>query len=194
MMPKPRLKSATMIGGASPEHKRAASDFYPTPTECTVAMMNVFGNMMAGPVWEPACGDGAISKVLIQRNHEVHSTDLRTDSGYGIGGIDALTHTPEMHIRSVITNPPFNRAVEFIWRLRSMRVPFALLLKSTFWHAKSRADLFDSTGPQAVCPMLWRPHFAPDRGKSPTMEFSWTVWGADPTPVCWYVLLERPTL
>ena len=188
-----RLKSATMIGGASPEHKRAASDFYPTPPECTMAMMNVFGNMMAGPVWEPACGDGAISKVLIQRNHEVHSTDLRTDSGYGIGGIDALTHTPEMHIGSVITNPPFNLAVEFIWRLRAMRVPFALLLKSTFWHAMSRADLFDSTGPQAVCPMLWRPNFAPDRGNSPTMDVCWTVWGADPTPVCRYVLLERPT-
>jgi len=49
MMPKPRLKSATMIGGASPEHKRHASDFYATPPECTVALMEAFGHMLVGP-------------------------------------------------------------------------------------------------------------------------------------------------
>lgn len=183
------MKSSTMIGGASPAHKRHASDFYATPPECTVALMDAFGHMLVGPIWEPACGDGAISKVL---GADVYSTDLRPDSGYGIGGIDALSHVPPMPVGSVITNPPFTLAVEFIQRLWPMRVPFALLLKSTFWHAKGRAGLFEHSAPYAVCPMLWRPNFAPDRGNSPTMDVCWTVWGATPADVCQYIQLHKP--
>jgi hypothetical protein len=74
----------------------------------------------------------------------------------------------------------------------AMHVPFALLLKDTFWHAKNRHALFLETGPAAVMPMLWRPNMAPDRGKSPTMEFCWTVWDASPAPQCHYTPLERP--
>jgi len=191
-MPKPRLKSATMIGGASPNHKRAESDFYPTPPECTVGLMRAFRNTLAGKVWEPACGDGAISEVLIEMGRDVYSTDLRTDSGYGAGGIDALTHKPLTRVDCIITNPPFSLAVDFIKRLRPMGVPFALLLKSTFWHAKTRSGLFYETRPTAVCPMLWRPNFAPDRGKSPTMDVCWVVWDAQPTDCCVYMPIKKP--
>lgn len=41
---------------------------------------------------------------------------------------------------------------------------------------------------------ITKPNGAPDRGKSPTMEFCWTVWHADPTPKCHYTPLERPNL
>lgn len=185
------LKSSTVIGGVSPVYVRAESDFYATPPECTVALANAFGELLPAPVWEPACGDGAISKVLEQQGLTVYSTDLR-DTGYGAGGIDALTFVPH-GVKSAITNPPFSLAVEFINRLRLLHIPFALLLKSTFWHAKSRADLFRTSAPYAVCPMLWRPNFAPDRGTSPTMDVCWTVWGDKPYPGdCLYIPLHKP--
>jgi len=122
----------------------------------------------------------------------VRSTDLR-HTGYGIGGVDMLNTMPRP-CGAVITNPPFALSVEFIRYIRAMKVPFALLLKGTFWHAKNRHDLFLETGPAAVMPMLWRPNMAPDRGKSPTMEFCWTVWDAMPAPQCRYTPLERPNL
>lgn len=40
-------------------------------------------------VWECACGEGHLSKVLKNRGYEVLSTDL-IDRGYGIGNIDFL--------------------------------------------------------------------------------------------------------
>jgi hypothetical protein len=128
--------------------------------------------------------------VLKAHGHVVNSTDLRHTS-YGTGGIDLLATVPQT-CGAVITNPPFALAADFIRYIRAMDVPFALLLKGTFWHAKTRHALFLETGPAAVMPMLWRPSMAPDRGKSPTMEFCWTTWNATPSHQCHYTPLERP--
>jgi len=60
--------------------KRAAFEFYPTPPEATRALLSV--ETFEGSIWEPACGDGAISKVLTEAGYQVVSTDL-IDRGYG---------------------------------------------------------------------------------------------------------------
>jgi len=62
---------------------RERDDFYPTPPAGTRALLEV--ESFTGPIWEPACGDGAISKVLESAGHQVISTDL-IDRGYGTGG------------------------------------------------------------------------------------------------------------
>lgn len=93
---------------------------------------------------------------------------------------------------AIITNPPFALASEFIDKCRSYGVPFAILHKATYWHAKSRFPLFQASGPRAVAPLLWRPIMAADRGKSPTMDFAWTVWGPEPAPETRYLPLPKP--
>lgn len=60
--------------------KRAAFEFYPTPTEAVRALLSV--ERFDDSIWEPACGDGAISKVSIEVRHQVASTDL-IDRSYG---------------------------------------------------------------------------------------------------------------
>ena len=62
--------------------RRVPHDFYPTPPEAIRALLSV--ETFEGSIWEPACGDGAISKVLLEAGHEVVSTDL-IDRGYGAG-------------------------------------------------------------------------------------------------------------
>ena len=91
---------------------RADHDFYPTPPEAVRALLTV--ENFDGPIWEPACGDGAISKELEAHGHEVHSTDL-IDRGYGEADHDFLnpiTATRVMienpGIRNVVTNPPYS--------------------------------------------------------------------------------------
>ena len=42
---------------------RPETDFYPTPPEATRALLDV--ESFYDTVWEPACGDGAISKELV---------------------------------------------------------------------------------------------------------------------------------
>lgn len=179
------VQSSVIIGGVSTEHKRNDADFYPTPPECTVALLDHLTSFRGLSVWEPACGDGAIS-----RGVTVLSTDLH-DRGYGRFGIDFLNqHKSQADV--IITNPPFALAEAFIRKCAKFEVPFAMLLKSTYWHAKTRHALFRETGPAAVCPMLWRPNFAPERGKSPTMDVCWTVWADEPSDNCQYVPLPKP--
>lgn len=83
--------------------KRAAYEFYPTPPEATRALLSV--EQFDGSIWEPACGDGAISKVLTEAGYQVVSTDL-IDRGYGAGGHDFLKSTTPL-AKNIITNPPY---------------------------------------------------------------------------------------
>ena len=84
------MRSSVIIGGKSPKNDRNAADFYATPPECTIALLNCFEWLFRGRrIWEPACGDGAISKVLEERNFRVVSTDLH-DRGYGDSGMNFL--------------------------------------------------------------------------------------------------------
>lgn len=189
------IPSATIAGGSSAQNERHKSDFYETPDECTIALLRHLPEWRKRGTWEPACGDGAISRVLVDMcpGQRVVETDIRTTKR-SLGGVDFLrsrSMPPGTH--QIITNPPFNLAAEFIRHARSFGVPFALLLKSTFWHAAERRKLFVETGPVKVLPLGWRPAMAPDRGQSPTMEFSWTVWAAAPSVSgCEYYPLVRP--
>ena len=69
---------------------------------------------MPAAIWEPCCGKGAISDVLIGRGHHVISTDL-VDYGYGVAGRDFLmeSRAPD-GVVAVVTNPPYNAAESFV--------------------------------------------------------------------------------
>jgi len=189
------LNSATINGGASAVHARHASDFYETPKECVIALLKHRPDLKStGGIWEPACGDGAITHVLSQMGLYNHGGDIRTTKTC-LGGMDFLKITSmPAGTHWILTNPPFIMATEFIDHARSFNVPFAMLLKSSFWHVAANRDLFTRTGPQEICPFGWRPNMAPDRGNSPTMEFLWTIWGAQPADFCTYYPLAKPVL
>ncbi len=94
--------------GAKIDGNRHKDDFYATPPEATRALLSV--ETFKGLIWEPACGDGAISRVL-QERYPVVSTDL-VDRGFGPSGQDFLMQTRV--VDNIITNPPFKLATEFI--------------------------------------------------------------------------------
>ena len=66
---------------------RQKDDWYPTPPAATKALLDVEG--FGHEVWEPACGDGAISKLLDEWGFRSISTDLN-DYSYGKSGVDFL--------------------------------------------------------------------------------------------------------
>jgi hypothetical protein len=86
---------------------RARYEFYPTPPEATRALLSV--EQFDGPIWEPACGRGAISMVLEAAGHDVLSTDL-IQRDYGAGGIDFLRQT-QPRAKHIVTNPPYGRGL-----------------------------------------------------------------------------------
>ena len=82
---------------------RAKLEFYPTPPEAIRALLSV--ERFDGPIWEPACGDGAISRELETAGYEVVSTDL-SDYGFGQAGQDFLKAEKSL-AKHIITNPPY---------------------------------------------------------------------------------------
>lgn len=89
------------------ENKRAAYDFYPTPPEAVRALLAL--ETFSGPIWEPACGEGAISEELKAAGYDVVSTDL-IPRGYGEGGVDFLL-AKVARGKTIITNPPYGRGL-----------------------------------------------------------------------------------
>lgn len=158
-------------GGAA--SKRRELDFYPTPPEVTHALMR-FLKLEPSRIWEPACGDGAMATVLAQYGHEVIASDLR-ETGYGNGGIDFLASAEKCD--AIITNPPFVVSEQFIRHALGQAKTVAMVLKSQYWHAAKRTELFKQFPPAYVLPLSWRPDFmGGERGGAPTMEVHWTVW------------------
>lgn len=88
--------SGTSLVGKSPTRSRAENDFYATPFETTIAILDRIP--LIGSILEPAAGQGHISKLLKERypNSEIVSTDLvgREDLfACGIQGGGRLSNT-----------------------------------------------------------------------------------------------------
>ena len=125
-----------------------------------------------GVIWEPACGEMDMADVIREKGYTVIATDILT-------GTDYLTAPVPDGASWAITNPPFFLAEDFIRKAKSDGLPFAMLLKSQFWHAKNRLQLFYSGPPDIVAPLTWRPDFnfkSEGRHGSPLMEVMWCVW------------------
>ena len=51
-------RQASRINGGNSVTGRRASDFYPTPPEATIALMQFLNLPIGMRIWEPACGQG----------------------------------------------------------------------------------------------------------------------------------------
>lgn len=170
------------LTGGQGKEKRRDLDFYPTPPEVTIALMeflksNVSDFRKSMTIWEPACGDGAMTEVIRRYGHVVVPTDIIEGNKYGFGGIDFLDPKVKYSVDAIITNPPFSLSQQFIEKAVGLAPVSAMLLKSQYWHARKRYDLFMNNPPAYVLPLTWRPDFMQGkRGGAPTMEVLWTVW------------------
>ena len=113
-----KVLSGGQLAGGNSTSKREENDFYATDPQTLKLFLYEFlkDNSLDGKdILEPACGEGHISKTLKEMlpNCEILSTDL-VDRGYGQGGVDFLTHDYGRTFDTVITNPPFSLAKEFI--------------------------------------------------------------------------------
>lgn len=122
---------------------RQTDDYYATEPKAVELLLEV--EEFAPVVWEPACGEGHISKVLEVYGYEVISTDL-IYRGFGDPEpLDFLTETLEEFDGDIITNPPYKYALEFIKRALESVKPgrkVAMFLKLQFLEGKSRKHFF----------------------------------------------------
>lgn len=153
---------------------RDPDDFYPTPTHVTEALLKVenFGHQ----VWEPACGNGAISRVLEAAGYTVLSSD-KMDHGHG--EIQDF-HTSQRKIESIVTNPPYDEDDEFVLKaLESTTYKVAMLLPITFLEGPTRVKWLRATPLKAIHVFARRVNMCKngetgrDNGR---FVFAWFVW------------------
>lgn len=188
-----RRTIADAIVASYKKWQRKPADLYPTPvdgTESVIPALEVIREHLGLPdnascrVWEPACGDGRMARVLEWHGFDVFGSDFRETPGYGIGGIDFLKDQPRTtgliphdSFDMIVTNPPFSLAERFIRQALSITPNVAMLLKATYWNAASRLPFFMEHRPAFVLPLTFRLAFLEsERGKSPLMDCVWVIW------------------
>jgi hypothetical protein len=172
-----------LSGGFKPTMKRFADldgpDFFPTPAWATHALVD--NEKFVGDIWECACGNGAMSRVLSETGCRVVSSDLY-QRGFGDAGIDFLDNSRKSD--NIITNPPYNCAEGFVAAgLLKARRKFALLLRLAFLEGANRANtIFMRHPPNRVWVFSERITFYPAGAEvkgSGTTAYAWFVWDKD---------------
>lgn len=131
--------------------ERAANDYYATDPRAVEMLLQM--ETFAPVIWEPACGEGHISKVLAAHGYEVISTDL-IYRGFGDPEpLNFLEETLDGFEGDIITNPPYSVGLQFVERaLESVRPggKVAMFLKVQFLEGKRRGEFFKKSPPRSV--------------------------------------------
>ena len=170
------MTSLLKITGANQARDRNQHDFYPTPS---YAVQELLDREKFTYVWEPACGDGAICKVLDQNNIPNVGTDL-IDYGCGYKSKVDFLLEPKLLAPQIITNPPFSLGLEFAEKAFELGVEkLALLVRLQFLEGKKRGDFFRKCPPKKVYVFSKRLSFnvSGEFQSGGVMAFAWFVFG-----------------
>jgi len=182
-------------------YDRVDDDFYATPpwmVENILPTLYNYGLVTTGTKFvEPACGNGAISKVLCSHGFRCVSSDL-ANRGYGASGKDFLrSGTWDMDGGTFIfTNPPFGKLAEQFVRhalkltenVKNGRV--GMILRNEWDSGKGRMDLFQNH--PAFCMKIiytTRPRWIANTKGSPRHNYAAFFWDWNNTnaPIIRYI-------
>jgi hypothetical protein len=136
-------RSLSIVGSSRANGDREENDFYPTPSYAVEELLK--REVFNGNIWECACGEGDISEVFKNKGYEVKSTDL-IYRNYGSGGVNFLDDGMFSDLKeqdNIVTNPPFNLALEFVLQSKKLaKNKVAMFLKTVFLESDKRFDMF----------------------------------------------------
>lgn len=163
------------------EKEREQHDYYATEPKAIELLLAE--EQFAPVIWECACGEGHLSKVLEANGYEVISTDL-VYRGYGDSEpLDFLKETLDNFEGDIITNPPYKYALDFVQKaLESVQSgrKVAMFLKLQFLEGKTRKQFFLDNPPKVVYVSSSRLICAIngefDKISSSAVAYAWFVW------------------
>lgn len=196
-----RANLRAAIGTDSATAEERGNNLYETPAEATRALLALESFRI--DVWEPACGRGAISRLLEDAGYEVFLSDLvdygtadrhgevqRVDSFLDVGPDYWLPDGPRQGGADIITNPPYGQVLNaFVARALRVHRPrkMALLLNLNFlcgFDDPDRNFAMDDNPPARILiftrrlPMMHREGWAGPKAES-RMNTAWFVWEQD---------------
>lgn len=162
--------------------KREEYDYYATDPIALEKLLDM--ETFSENVWECACGEGHLSKVLEKHGYNVFSTDL-INRGFGQGGIDFLESDMAFD-GDIITNPPYKYAIEFVEHAIETVTDghkVVMLLRLQFLEGKSRRELFDRYPPKVLYISTGRinccknGNFSKEQRKNNSAQaYAWFIW------------------
>lgn len=190
--------TGTKLVGDNPERGRVENDYYATPFNATEALLNALNEsgetLSSDTILEPSAGEGHIVKVLkdFYPYNEIVANDIAyRSSRLGInvnGGVDFLNYEPHRKFDTIITNPPFALAQEFIEKALELSNHYVIMFaKIQLLEGDKRRKMFDNSPLKYVYVFSKRVNplrngEATDENGKPwasTMCFAWFVWEKD---------------
>lgn len=172
----------TTLGASNHSNKdRQAYDYY--ATEPRAMELLLAEEQFSKVIWECACGEGHLSKVLEKHGYEVISTDLIYRGFGNLEPFDFLKDTLKNFGGDIITNPPYKYALEFVKRALEVVKPgkkIAMFLKLQFLEGKARKKFFMESPPKTVYVSSSRLICATngdfEKYHSSAVAYAWYVW------------------
>lgn len=149
---------ASVLGARNfAKEEREKHDFYATDPKSLERFLTALERddfKLHKEIWECACGQGHLSRVLEHKGYDVLSTDL-VDRGYGMPNIDFLNSVDKEYKwkKDILTNPPYKYAKEFVEQALDILDDgyyCVMFLKIQFLEGKARRKLFEKYPPKYV--------------------------------------------
>jgi hypothetical protein len=196
-----RANLRAAVGTASASAEERGRNFYETPIEATHALLVL--ERFEDEIWEPACGKGAISRVLLAAGYDVHQSDIEDRGTAGLDGViqnvvdfmqtkrtaadDGVIQMDFEGRPDIVTNPPYgadlNAFVAHALREHRPR-KMAMLLNLNFvcgFDDPNRNFVMDEMRPARIhvftrrLPMMHRDGWTGPEASS-RMNTAWFVW------------------
>jgi hypothetical protein len=166
-----------LLTGTSRVRDRVKNDYYSTPKESTLALLDK--EEIIYPAWEPARGNGAIARLL---SEPTLKSDI-VDRGYG--EIYDFFEFNTRGVATIITNPPFSLFQKFAEHALELAERKVILFgKLQVLEGNKRATFLENSPLRTVYVFKKRQNplrnglSVDENGKSwsGTMAFAWFVW------------------
>lgn len=167
------------------EKEREMHDYYATDPKALEILLQ--HESFCPYVWECACGEGHLSKVLLNNGYRVRSSDI-IDRGFeGTEIADFLKVTKDDvkndFSRDIITNPPYKYAKEFVEHALEISLDstkIAMFLKLTFLEGQARRKMFEVSPPKRIYVFSGRVKCAKNGDfesmGSSAVAYAWFIW------------------
>jgi hypothetical protein len=173
-------------GSARAALKVRRDDLYETPAVAVEALLRV--EPLPEVIWEPACGPGAIVRVLRAAGKKVYATDLvdydspdQDEAGWDF----LLERQLPLGAEAIVTNPPFKNVEAFVAHAIELAPKVVMLCRLAFLESERRRRILDGGMLARVhvfrnrLPMMHRAGWAGKRNLNAGMPFAWFVWERD---------------
>lgn len=164
-----RVRDILAQTGFSKTAKRSPEDYYITPDMAVRELLS--REEFCGIGWEPACGNGAISKFF----PGILSSDIRFDNIIGEPGVDFLFERREVDF--IVTNPPFKLILPFIKHSLECATKVAMFARIQLLEGKERYKFFKLNPPIRIYVFSNRVNCSTDVTTcGGIMCFCWFIW------------------